>query len=75
MPLHPGYLKSGMTVVDLTADVRSSRFLQEAEARGCGIVSPGRLLIEQVREHVRKLGGETPAEVLGSKLAGWVSDA
>jgi 3-dehydroquinate dehydratase/shikimate dehydrogenase len=75
MPLHPGYLKSGMTIVDLTADVRPSKFLIEAEARGCGVVSPGRLLIEQVREHVRRLGGEVPAEVLAPKLAGWLSDA
>jgi len=75
MPLHPSYLKSGMTIVDLTASVRPSKFLQEAETRGCGVVTPGRVLIEQVREHVRKFGGEVPAKVLESKLAGWVTDA
>jgi 3-dehydroquinate dehydratase/shikimate dehydrogenase len=71
LPFHPGYLKPGMTIVDLTAGLRPSKFLREAEIRACGIVTPQRLLIEQVREHVRKLGGEVPAGVLAEKLAGW----
>lgn len=74
LPFHPGYLKPSMTVVDLTAGLRPSRFLREAEARFCGVVSPQRLLIEQVREHVRKLAGEVPPEVLAEKLAGWISE-
>jgi 3-dehydroquinate dehydratase / shikimate dehydrogenase len=73
-PLHPGYLKSGMVVVDLTAGLHPSKFLQEAEARGCRIVTPGRLLVEQVREHVRRLGAEVPAAVLMEKLTGWLPE-
>jgi 3-dehydroquinate dehydratase/shikimate dehydrogenase len=69
MPFHPGYLKPGMAVVDLTAGVRASKFLREAAARGCAAVSPGRVLIEQVREHVRKVGGDVPAAVLQGRLA------
>ena len=38
------------------------------------IVSPGRLLVEQVREHARRLGTEVPAEVLTEKLAGWLPE-
>jgi shikimate 5-dehydrogenase len=72
LPLHPGYLKPGMTVVDLTAGERPSRFLREAQARGCAVVSPGRLLVEQVREHARRLGADVPAAVLAEKLAGWI---
>jgi 3-dehydroquinate dehydratase / shikimate dehydrogenase len=74
LPLHPGYLKPGMTVLDLTADVGPTRFLEEAETRLCAVVPPGRLLVEQVREHVRKLGGEVPAPVLDARLAEWASE-
>jgi len=73
VPLHPGYLKPGMTVLDLTADVGPTRFMDEAETRLCAVVPTGRLLVEQVREHVRKLGGEVPASVLEAKLAEWVT--
>jgi len=71
LPIHPGYLKPGMTVLDLTATMRPSRFMAETETRGCAVVTPGRLLVEQVREHVRKLGGEVPAAVLEEKLTAW----
>jgi 3-dehydroquinate dehydratase/shikimate dehydrogenase len=74
MPFHPGYLKPGMTIVDLTAGVRPSPFQREAQSRGCAIVTPGRLLIEHVREHVRKLGGEVPVELLEQKLSGWLPE-
>lgn len=69
MPLHPSYLKPGMTVVDLTADVRPSKFLREATERGCAVVTPGRVLIEQVRAHVRKTGAEVPAAALQERLS------
>jgi 3-dehydroquinate dehydratase / shikimate dehydrogenase len=71
MPLHPGYLKSGMTIIDMTSGMQPSKFLRAAVDRGCGVVSPGRLLIEQVREHVKKVGGDVPASVLAPKLASW----
>jgi 3-dehydroquinate dehydratase / shikimate dehydrogenase len=74
MPLHPGYLKPGMAVVDLTAGVRPSRFLREAADRGCAVVPPGRVLIEQVRAHVHKVGGEVPARALNEKLAALLPD-
>lgn len=73
-PLHPGYLKPSMVVLDLTAEVRRTKFLQEAAARGCAVVSPSRFLIEQVREHVRKLGGEVPEELLHEKLSAWLPE-
>ena len=58
--------------MDVTAGERPSRFLREAHARGCAVVSPGRLLGEQVREHARRLGADVPAAVLAEKLAGWI---
>ena len=74
LPLHPGYLKPGMVVVDLTADLRPSKFQREAESRGCAVVPPGRILVEQVREHARRLGADVPAAVLDEKLAGWLPE-
>jgi 3-dehydroquinate dehydratase / shikimate dehydrogenase len=74
LPLHPGYLKASMVVADLTAGVQPSKFLREAAVRGCAVVSPGRVLIERVREHVRKVGGEVPVPLLEEKLAVWVSE-
>lgn len=74
LPFHPGFLKPGMTVVDLTAGDRPSPFLREAADRGCAVVTPSRLLVEQVREHARRLGADVPAEPLDEKLAGWLPD-
>ena len=74
LPFHPGFLKPGMIVVDLTAGLRPSPFQQEAVTRGCAVVSPGRLLVEQVREHARRFGADVPAGPLVEKLAGWLPD-
>ena len=75
LPIHPGYLRAGMTILDLTSMPRSSRFVGEARVRGCGVVDPGDLLIEQVREHVRRITGEEcPADGLRQNLAGWLGE-
>src|SRR5262249_41871597 len=75
LSIHPGYLRAGMTILDVTSVPRRSRFLGEARLRGCGVVDPGHLLIEQVREHVRRITGEAcPAEELRQRLAGWVGE-
>jgi hypothetical protein len=60
--------------VDLTAGDRPSRFQREAESRGCALVTPGRLLVEQVREHARRLGADGPAAALAEKLTGWLPE-
>lgn len=74
MPFHPGYLKSSMVVVDLTAGLQPSRFQREAEARGCAVVTPGRLLVEEVRDHARRLGAEVPAGMLEEELSNWLPE-
>jgi 3-dehydroquinate dehydratase / shikimate dehydrogenase len=75
LPVHPGYLKSNMTILDLTTFPRHSPFLKEARLRGCSVVAPGRVLIEQVREHVKRIGGkEIEANVLDEKLAMWLDE-
>jgi 3-dehydroquinate dehydratase / shikimate dehydrogenase len=45
--IHPGYLKSSMTVLDLTASLRKSLLLREAETRGCLVVAPPQVWLEQ----------------------------
>jgi shikimate 5-dehydrogenase len=74
LPLHPGYLKSGMTVVDLTAGAGPSQFLLEARDRGCVVVTPDRLLVEQVRDHAGRLGADVPTSALAETLAGWTAE-
>src|SRR5439155_22561977 len=44
--VHSGYLRSGMTVMDLTALPRKSIFLREAQARDCRVVEPRLILLE-----------------------------
>lgn len=74
-PLLPSYLKPSMVVVDATADLRPTAFLNEATARRCGIVRPVDVLVQQVREVVRRLGGEISTEVLAEKASHWLPEA
>jgi hypothetical protein len=74
LPFHPGFLKPGMTVVDLTAGEEMSPFLREAADRRSAVVAPGRLLVEQVREHARRHGADVSAETLTGMLATWLPD-
>lgn len=75
MPIHPGYLKPNITVLDLTTYPRRSKFMREAKLRGCSTVSPSRLLIEQVRDHVKRIGEkDIEASILQEKLAGWLDE-
>jgi 3-dehydroquinate dehydratase/shikimate dehydrogenase len=59
--LHPGYLKPGMTVLDLPALPRMSPLLREAEQRGCHVVAPERVLVELVARQARAIAGEEVA--------------
>ena len=42
LPFRPGNRKPGMTVVDLTAAVRPSRFQRQGRARECAVAPPGK---------------------------------
>lgn len=71
--LHPGFLKPGMTVMDLTSLPRPSPFMLEAAERGCTIVEPRKVLFEYVRRLAFRLRGEEAShralkEALGSLL-------
>jgi 3-dehydroquinate dehydratase/shikimate dehydrogenase len=62
--IHPGYLKPGMTVMDLTASIRPSDLLREAELHGCLTVPPRELLMSQLEQQVRMLTGKTVARAV-----------
>jgi 3-dehydroquinate dehydratase/shikimate dehydrogenase len=57
--IHPGYLKPGMTVMDLTAGARVSELLKGAQMRGCEIVDPLTLLIESLQLQAKTLTGKS----------------
>jgi 3-dehydroquinate dehydratase/shikimate dehydrogenase len=76
LPLHPGYLKSSMTVVDLTSGIRPSKFLREANSRGATIITIGQLLVEQVRTCVQQIANiDIPRQVLLDKLQKRMAEA
>lgn len=56
--IHAGYLKSGMTVMDLTAGAKNSTLLREAAGRGCDIVAPLDLLVDLLELQARTLTGK-----------------
>jgi 3-dehydroquinate dehydratase/shikimate dehydrogenase len=73
--LKPNYLKPSITVMDLTSMPQKSAFLIEAGKRGCDIVSPRLVLLEQAMLVLRLLTNqEVPREALQQVLAGLIPD-
>jgi len=73
--LHPGYLKAAMTVLDLTAALRKSPLLREAEVRGCKVVTPRDLLLGRLEMQARLFTGKSvEREVLATALPAWLTD-
>jgi shikimate 5-dehydrogenase len=63
--IHPGYLKTGMTVMDVTAELRRTPLLVGAAERGCLVVEPRDLLLDQLELLARKIAGaDTPRDLL-----------
>lgn len=46
--VHSGYLKPSIAVMDLTSMPRKSAFLRDAQRRGCDIIEPRRIMLEQI---------------------------
>jgi shikimate 5-dehydrogenase len=73
--VHPGYLKPGMTVMDLTATLVLTPVLREARARHCGWVHPRELLLDQLTMQARMLTGqEITREVLEENMPAFLQD-
>jgi shikimate 5-dehydrogenase len=67
--IHPGYLKPGLTVLDLTATLHKSPLVRQAEARGCTVVDPRQLRLDQLLAQAHLLTGkDVPREVLAEAL-------
>jgi hypothetical protein len=74
-PVHSGYLRSGMTVMDLTGLPRKSQFLREAQSRDCRIVEPREVLAELALLQIHLIAGqECPREKLQKALAELLED-
>jgi shikimate 5-dehydrogenase len=63
--IHPGYLKDGMLVLDMTANTQPSELLKGAKARGCDIVQPLELLLDLLELQAKTLTGKAvPRDVI-----------
>jgi 3-dehydroquinate dehydratase/shikimate dehydrogenase len=73
--VQPEHLTAGATVLDLTALPRKSAFLRGAEARGCHVILPTRVLLEQVVRVAKMLTGkDVPPRPLLDVLGPLVAD-
>jgi shikimate 5-dehydrogenase len=73
--VHPGYLKPGMTVMDLTATLTATALLSEAQARHCTVIEPRRLLLDQLALQGQLLTGkEVSRELIERAMPGFLQD-
>jgi 3-dehydroquinate dehydratase/shikimate dehydrogenase len=67
--VHAGYLRSGMTVMDLTGSGGTTALLRDAGTRGCKVNGPQQTLLRQLAAQAKLLTGkETPVEILEQTL-------
>jgi 3-dehydroquinate dehydratase/shikimate dehydrogenase len=67
--IHSGYLKPGMTVMDLTAGARNSKLLDDAKGRGCEIVPALDLLVDLLELQAKTLTGkQVPREIVEAAI-------
>jgi 3-dehydroquinate dehydratase/shikimate dehydrogenase len=57
--LHVGYLKPNITVMDLTSIGLKSQIVREAEVRGCPVVYPRDILLDQLEMQIKLLAGQS----------------
>ena len=63
--VHAGYLKPGMTVLDLTAEAEDTELTTEAVARGCHAIHAAEIFTEQLRQQAQKLvGKDVPGKLI-----------
>jgi 3-dehydroquinate dehydratase/shikimate dehydrogenase len=67
--VHAGYLKPGMTVMDLTATLRDSTLTEEAAVRACQVVRARDLFVAELQLQAHKLTGkDIPASLVCEAL-------
>jgi 3-dehydroquinate dehydratase/shikimate dehydrogenase len=72
--IHPGYLKPSMAILDLTSPLEKSPLLREAEGRGCVVVTPQHLWLEQVSLQSRLLTSKDVPRQLLADAAPWLQE-
>ena len=74
--LHPGYLRPGMTVMDLATRTGKSTLLQDAAARGCRVVEPVAVLQGQLLAQLKSVtGNDVPRALVQEKLTSMLAEA
>jgi 3-dehydroquinate dehydratase / shikimate dehydrogenase len=68
--IHPGYLAPSMTVLDLTASLKKTPMLRAAEVRGCLVVAPRQVWLEQTALQTQLLTNKDVPRQLLSEAAG-----
>src|SRR5258708_27101618 len=73
--IHSGYLRPGMTIMDMTALPRKSALLREAEVRDCRVVEPRQILLELALLQTQLIAGQqAPRETLQNALTELLED-
>jgi 3-dehydroquinate dehydratase/shikimate dehydrogenase len=72
--IHPGYLKSSMTVMDLTSLLQPSTLLREAQTCGCAVVMPAQVWLEQVALQSHLLTSKDVPRQLLEEAAPWLGE-
>ncbi len=68
--IHPGYLKPSITVMDFTNMPKLSELQVEAKKRGCEVVSPRRVMLEQILQILRLISDKDIAREKLEKTMG-----
>jgi 3-dehydroquinate dehydratase/shikimate dehydrogenase len=70
LAVHPGYLRSDMTVLHVAPGLHVSTLVRAAQARDCAVVTPYQLWLDQVALQARLLTGENvPRQILVDAVA------
>jgi 3-dehydroquinate dehydratase/shikimate dehydrogenase len=74
--IHPGYVRPGMAVLDLTAGLRGSTLLHEAGSRGAIAVSPRQLFLDRLAVQTQLLTGkDVPRETFAPAVDRFCEEA
>jgi shikimate 5-dehydrogenase len=74
LALRANYLKPAMTVLDLTSRARPGPFLRDAMTRGCAVVAPFPLWLDQVTNQAKLLTGKDVPRKLLEDAVPWLAE-
>jgi shikimate 5-dehydrogenase len=63
-----------MTILDLTASVRRTKFVREAMERGCAVVTPQLLWLDQITAQAKLLTGKDVPRKVFEEAVPWLGE-